>query len=90
MDYGKLTSTDDGKRKGAVAEAQADRFIRNCCVAFRGNLDAFDKMMAEFKKLREDFGWKKYYGKLTTTAKAAGKREEAEIKAEEALAKMVF
>mmetsp|Transcript_2545 Transcript_2545/g.5548 ORF Transcript_2545/g.5548 Transcript_2545/m.5548 type:complete len:131 (+) Transcript_2545:208-600(+) len=87
-DYGKLTSTDAAKKKREDAEVLADRFIRNCALAFGADAAVFDKMMAEFDKIRKDFGWKEDYGKLTSTAKASEKREEAERKAEDMLARM--
>mmetsp|Transcript_4419 Transcript_4419/g.9557 ORF Transcript_4419/g.9557 Transcript_4419/m.9557 type:complete len:139 (-) Transcript_4419:283-699(-) len=75
-----------GKKNRAIAEAEADRFIRSCCNAFGGDAAACDKILAEFDAVRKDFGWKEDYGKLTPTGKAAKKRERAESKAENVLA----
>mmetsp|Transcript_36947 Transcript_36947/g.66456 ORF Transcript_36947/g.66456 Transcript_36947/m.66456 type:complete len:211 (+) Transcript_36947:231-863(+) len=89
-DYGKLTNTKDGRKNRFIAEAKADRFIRNCCYTVGGDVAMFDKVFAEFERVRNDFGWKEDFGKLTSTAKAAKKREEAERKAEDVLANMSF
>mmetsp|Transcript_7981 Transcript_7981/g.10425 ORF Transcript_7981/g.10425 Transcript_7981/m.10425 type:complete len:132 (-) Transcript_7981:1311-1706(-) len=89
-DYGKLTSSSDASQKREKAERQADSFVRNCCIAFGGDTKSFDQMIAEFDRVKEDFGWKTNYGKLTFTKSALKKRAEAEEKAENVLQKMSF
>ena len=89
-DFGPLT-TSEGRRRGhALAEAQADRYLRNCFRASGGDADQFDRMMGEFDRLRRAFGWKEEYSVFTPRLKAAAKREKAERRAENALAEMSF
>lgn len=88
IDYGKHKTTDYGRKSRKKFELQADKFIENCCRASGGKVEGFKSVLSKFYKLREEFGWEGNYGDCTlTVVKAAERRDQAERKAEDVLAK---
>lgn len=86
--YGSTVNSSEATRRRGEAEVEADAFVARCAEVFGTDKEAIERLRAMHQRLRLEFGWRADYGLTVSTAKAVSRRAEAEMKADEAVAKM--